>query len=134
MFIMSKDEVLTEIEKVNDYIAKCSWMDFELTCLNGFQVVMAGCIDQSYNKYSICIEFEQPNYVSSVLSWQTDTTKPYIELANNEETIDIVDKYNIENGNYIFKAYAENYKTVPIFIAAKKITCKILDEKPFSQM
>ena len=133
MYIMSKDEVLIVIGNVNDYLAKCSWMDFELSRLNGYQVVMAGCIDQSCNKHSIIIEFEQPNYISSLLSWHTDTTKPYIELASNEETIGLVEKYNIEHGNYVFKAYAENYKAVPIYIAAKKIALKIFDETPFFQ-
>jgi len=30
MFIMNKDEVLVEIKKINEYIKKCSWMDFEM--------------------------------------------------------------------------------------------------------
>ena len=130
---MSNEEVLVEIKKINDYLIKCLWMDFEFCQMNGFQIVMAGSIDQSYSKNAINIEFEHPNYVSSLFSWQTDTSKPFIELANNEEALDINEKFNIEHGNYIFKIYTESFKPVPMFIAAKKITCKILDEKPFAQ-
>ena len=131
MFIMSNEEVLFEIKKINDYLARCSWMDFEFCQMNGFKIVMAGSIDQSYSKYAINIEFEHPNYVSSLFSWQADTSKTFIALANNEEAVDISGKFNIEHGNYIFKIYAESFKPVPMFIAAKKIACKILDEKPF---
>jgi len=34
-------------------------------------------------------------------------------------------------GNYIFKINVEDFEKPPIFIAAKKIICKILNENPF---
>ena len=41
-------------------------------------------------------------------------------------------KYRVELGNYIFEISAEGYDCPPIIVAAKKISCEILNEKPFS--
>ena len=132
MFIMNKDEVRAEVEKINNYIAKCMWMDFEFCRMNGYQVVMAGSIDQSYNEYAIKIDFEQPHFVSSLFSWHADTSKPFIHLLTNKEETEAAKKYGVEMGNYIFKVNTEGFEKTPILISAKKITCVIIKETPFS--
>ena len=58
--IQSIDEVNDEINKINNYIKDFLWLDFEFAMINAGKVVMAGAIDQSYGKYCIDIEFEQP--------------------------------------------------------------------------
>ena len=42
-------------------------------------------------------------------------------------------KYDIEEGNYIFKIYPENYESF-IYIIAKKIKCNIINQNPFDFM
>ena len=137
MFIMKKEEVLHEIAKINDYLGKCMWMDFVLCQSNFAKIELFGAIDQSYNNYvdnyAIKIEFEQPHFVSSVFYWQADTSKPCIELVSEKEAYELNTKYQVEQGNYIFKINAENFENTPMLIAAKRITCKILNENPFSQ-
>ena len=134
---MKKEEVQTEIIKINEYLNKCSWMDFTLCQSNFGKIELYGAIDQTYNNYvdnyAIKIEFEQPYFVSSLFSWQTDTFKPFIQLVSDEEELELNTKYRVELGNYIFKINAEDFDNPPIFIAAKKIICVILNENPFPQ-
>ncbi len=133
MFLMKKKEVQHEIKKINDYLRKCLWMDFEFARIDASQVVMAGRIDQSYNKFAIDIYFEQPHFVSSLFLWTADTSKPFIQLVSKEEEFEFNTNYQVEEGNYIFKVDAEGFEKTPIFIAAKKIHCNIIDENPFSR-
>ncbi|THF81687.1 hypothetical protein [Cohnella fermenti] len=133
MFVMSLDEVNIEIDKINTYLSRCLWMDFEFCRMNAGQVVLSGSIDQSSSEYAIDIEFEQPYFVSTLFLWHTDTSKVFIELANNDEANEMNQRYKIELGNYIFKVSVEDFDSPPIIVAAKKISCKILDEDPFPQ-
>ncbi len=128
MFLMNKEEVQIELARINDYLSKCLWMDFEFCQMNASQIMMAGSIDQSYNEYSIEIEFGQPHFVSSLFLWRTDTSKPFIQLVSQEEEFEMNTRYQIEMGNYIFKIAVEGFETSPVFIAAKKIKCNILKD------
>lgn len=131
MFLMTMDEVNLELEKINDYLSKCLWMDFEICQLNGGKIVVAGRIDTSYNNFSIEMEFEQPYCISSILNWSVDTSKQFIELASDDEVIEMSRKYRIEQGNYVFKIYMEDFESSAIYIAAKKVKCIIINDKPF---
>lgn len=131
VFIMNLDEVNVEIDKINTYLSRCLWMDFEFCRMNAGQIVLSGSIDQSSDEYTIDIEFEQPYFVSTLFLWHGDTSKIFIELANDEEAMEMNQKYNVEFGNYIFKISVEGFDSPPIIIVAKKISCKILNNNPF---
>ncbi|MEK5466978.1 hypothetical protein [Paenibacillus sp. FSL M7-0896] len=131
MFAMSVDEVNLEIKRINTHLSRCLWMDFEFCRMDAGQIVLSGSIDQSSNEYAIDIEFEEPYFVSTLFLWHTDTAKVFIELANDDEIIDLNQKYRVELGNYIFKISVEGFDKPPIFIAAKKISFKILEGDPF---
>lgn len=122
---MKREEVEQELYKINAYLSKCMWMDFEFCRMDAGQIVVSGSIDQSYNEYAIDIEFEQPHFVSSLFMWHTDTSKPFIQLVSEEEEVEINTKYRVELGNYIFKINVEDFEKPPVFIAAKKITCNM---------
>jgi hypothetical protein len=127
MFIMSKEEVQEEVEKINDYLKKCLWMDFTLGQAHGGEIELFGAIDQTYNNYKdnyeVYIGFEQPFYMSSLFEWQMDTTRPFIQLATDNE---INAEYRGTPGHYAFRINAEHYEIPPILIVARKITCRIL--------
>lgn len=131
MYKMSETDIKQEIEKINEYVSKCMWLDFEMTQMSFIKVVLSGQIDQTTNDYAIEIEFSEPYCISSLFLWSVDTAKPLIELATEKEFIEINQQYRVEQGNYIFKINSEDYDQSPIFIAAKKIQHKILNEKPF---
>lgn len=128
---MNTDEINTEILKINNYLKKCLWMDFEFAKMDGGDIVVAVRIDTSYDEFSINIEFGEPFYISSLLSWHLDDSKPFIELVDGDEKQIIDDKYQVEQGNYVFKINAEDFETAPIIIASKSIKCEIVNEKPF---
>ena len=110
-------------------------MDFTLYQSHAGKIELYGAIDQTYNNYvdnfEIKIEFEQPHFVSSLFSWQMDASKLFIRLLSGEEASEINTKYQVEQGNYIFRINAENFETSPILIAAKKIACEIRNKNPF---
>ena len=131
---MNLEEVEREIEKINNYLKKCLWMDFELSYSSGKEVTISGSIDMSQNNYAVDVCFEEPFYISSLFFWHTDTQNIFIELiTGSEELYKINTKYNIEEGNYIFKIYPENYDSF-IYIIAKKIKCNIINQNPFDFM
>lgn len=128
---MTNNSVKNELEKINLYLAKCLWMDFEFCRMDAGEIVLAGSIDHSFNRYDIEIIFEQPHFVSSLLFWHTDTSKAFIQLVSETEERELNDKYRIERGNFIFQINVEGFENPPIFIAAKKISYKIFNENPF---
>lgn len=132
VFVMNLEDVNLEVEKINAYLKRCLWMDFEFCMMSAGQIVLSGSIDQS-NEYAIDIVFDQPYFVSTLFLWHTDTSKVFIELASKDEEIEVNKKYRTEIGNYIFKINVEYFDSPPIFIAAKKISCIILDENPFQK-
>ncbi|WP_411348055.1 hypothetical protein [Paenibacillus sp. WLX2291] len=131
MFVMTLNDVREEMNKINSFLSRCLWMDFELCQMNAWQVVLSGSIDPSIDEYAIDIEFEEPYFISSLFLWHADTSKVFIELANEAEIIEMNKKYNVEQGNYIFKINTEEANISPLIIIAKKISVKILNEDPF---
>lgn len=128
---MNKEEVCKEISKINNYLEKCLWMDFEFAQMNDGNIVAAGRIDTSLNDFAINIDFGRPFYISTLLSWQLDDSKPFIELVTGDEEWTIIDKYQVERGNYFFKISAEGFETAPILIASQSIKCEIVNKRPF---
>ncbi|WP_086315203.1 hypothetical protein A5821_002645 [Enterococcus sp. 7F3_DIV0205] len=128
---MNIEEINDEILTINNYLKKCLWMDFEFARMDGGDIVVAGRIDTSYDEFAINIEFGEPFYISSLLSWHLDDSKPFIELVVGDEKQIIDDKYQVEQGNYVFKINAEDFETSPIIIASKNIKCEIVNEEPF---
>lgn len=128
---MSIEEVEKQIQVINTYLSKCLWMDFEFVRMDGGDIVVAGRIDTSYDKFAINIEFGTPFYISSLLSWHLDDSKLFIKLIVGEEKQKIDDEYQIEKGNYIFTINAEGFGTAPILIASKSIKVEIVNQNPF---
>ena len=127
---MNKKEVLIELGKINSYLNKCLWMDFEFCMIDGSRVAMVGKISQSYNQSDIEILFEYPHFVSSPFMWTSDPSKPFINLCAADKEAEMNTKYRVELGSYVFEINAEDYDIPTIIVIAKKISCVILNEKP----
>lgn len=128
---MNSNETNIEILKINNYLKKCLWMDFEFAKMDGGNITVAGRIDTSYDEFAINIEFGNPFYISSVLSWHLDDSKPFIEVIDEDEKQKIYDKYQVEQGYYVFRINAEDFTNSPIIIVSKTIKCEIVNENPF---
>lgn len=130
---MEKDEVIATVDRINEYLKECLWMDFELVVANDYEVVICGYIDRFTGDECINIRFELPFYISSFFSWPTDTKNVVISLCTNEKELrEMNTKYRIEAGNYVFKINVEDFSNPPILVIAKKIFCEILKRKPFN--
>ncbi len=123
--------IYNEMMKINTYLKKCLWMDFEICEMSFIKTIVAGRIDTSIDKYAISIEFQQPYFISGLFSWKLEDAKPFIELAKQSEFIDFNKKYRIEKGNYLFKICMEDFEEA-LYIAASGIKCEIHIENPFS--
>lgn len=128
---MKREEIENEVLKINNYLDKCLWMEFECTGMNEGKILISGRIDISSSEFAIDIEFENPYYVASLMSWQLDDSRSFIELLSGDDEMAANDKYQVEKGNLLFKINAEDFNEAPIFIAAQNIKCSILIENPF---
>ncbi|MDO1605023.1 hypothetical protein Q2T76_03015 [Lactobacillus sp. YT155] len=128
---MDSKEIKREILKINNYLKECLWMDFEIVRMDGNHILVSGRIDRSYNDFAIDIDFGMPYFVSSLMYWELNDTKPFISLVKGKNEEYFIDKYRVEEGNYIFQINAEDFENPPILIISNEIHCKILDSKPF---
>lgn len=128
---MDREEIFNEISTINNYLERCLWMDFEVAQMNDGNIVVAGRIDTSLNEFAININFGMPFYISTLLSWRLEESRPFIELAVGEEEQAIIDRHQVDQGNYIFKINAEDFEVAPIFIASQSLKCEIVDVHPF---
>lgn len=46
---MEKNEIINELDKINEYLKKCMWMDFEFAQMNASNVTIGGRKDVSYD-------------------------------------------------------------------------------------
>lgn len=128
---MDNREVKIELSKINGYLKGCLWMDFEICQMGFIRTEIAGRVDTSVNKYAISIIFEYPTFIQGPLCWKLDNSLNFIEIASKEEFLEINKKYQIEEGNILFKIYMEDFEDAVFYIAAKGIESKIYIENPF---
>ena len=121
---MDLKQVNKEIEKINNYLRNCLWMDFEVCQMSFIKVEVAGRMDTSSNEYAISIEFEQPHFISGLLCWSLDNSKDFISMASQSEFIEYNKKFRIDNGKYLFKIRMENFSE-SFYIAASAIKSTI---------
>lgn len=90
---MNIEEINLEILKVNNYLKKCLWMDFEFVSVDGGDIVVVGRIDILYDEFVINIDFRKFYYLFSLLYWNLNNFKLFIELVVGKEMWKVIDKY-----------------------------------------
>ena len=93
-----------------------SWFVFVLLT----RLVLIGSTDFTYG-HSLEIKFEEVFHVSVNTEWKTDTSKPVLYLVDDSEGLGINQRYQIEQGNTLFKILSEDLET-PFYISAKNIS------------
>lgn len=127
---MDLSVVKAELVKINDYLSKQLWMDFDYGSIDENKLVLSGCTDQTWREDSIEIIFEFPQLISTVFSWTMNEKKPFIILATPEE-LKKSTKLISENGCHIFALNDNQSEEYKIFISARGIRCNIL--KPLKE-
>lgn len=120
---MNNQECMKIIDKINSCLVENQWMDFEMCKMNGGQIVLSGKLDELDDEV-IEIEFAQPFMCSCVMSFSYDEGQ-FISLVQGNEAQEINEKYNVEQGNYIFKLFIDGKDNY--FIIAKEIRVTIAD-------
>ena len=70
--------------------------------------------------YEFIITFSDIFMISSLLTWQTDTSKNFLHLVKGEEACKINKKFQVEQGYSIFKFLVDDYNENNEFIIIAK--------------
>ena len=121
---MTKSECLKTIEITNGYLRKKLWMFFEVCRMDQGEIILSGRIDEQ-EKELIEISFIQPFLISCLMGFIYEEGI-FITLVQGEEELQLNKKYDVEQGNYIFRLSIDGIEG-NCFIIAKEISIKIMD-------
>lgn len=114
-----------EVKKLNNYLKKQLWMDFELDNIDPGTVVLFGYWDE-LGETKIEIKFKEPHMISCNLLLKYEGKKDFIEIVEGEEARQINMKYGVIIGNNIFRIAGADIEA-DMFIVAKEIEVCIWD-------
>lgn len=116
---------IDKINLINDYLKKQLWMDFELCNMNCGKIEMFGFLDEG-GKDKIKIVFDRPYMMLSTFYFTYEGNSDFISLVTGEEAVELNKKYNVTQGNQIFKICDTNVNNY-MYIIAKDIEVQIMD-------
>lgn len=129
------NEVKQTVEEINNLVRTQAWFDFEIMSLNvDFKIV--GGLDLYYHApddYDLLITFSKVFYISSLMNWNTDTSKNFIKVLEGEEFYTINRKHQVELGNYVFAISVEDHEEGLYYIVAEDISYEITNPSLFSK-
>lgn len=119
---MEKADVLKIIERINLFLQKQLWFDFEVSQYERQSLIVVGSIDQSA-PHNIEVCFENISFISLPMEWRTDTSRRILTLLEGEEAYKLNGKFQVEIGHHIFQFFPEGYPNdFGCLVAAKKIS------------
>ena len=127
------NELKQVVDEINKLIQTQPWFDFEIMSLEDDLKVVGG-LDLFYptsDDYDLLITFSNVFYISSLMSWRTDTSKKFLRVLENEEFFAMNIKHQIEQGNYVFIISAEYHEEGLYYIVAENISYKIVNRDTF---
>ena len=127
------NELKQVVDEINKLIQTQPWFDFEIMSLEDDLKVVGG-LDLFYptsDDYDLLITFSNVFYISSLMSWRTDTSKKFLRVLENEEFFAMNIKHQIEQGNYVFIISAEDHEEGLYYIVAENISYKIVNRDTF---
>ncbi len=95
------------VEALNDCIKGFLWMDFEIVECHSNKLVVIGSIDPS-DSHDVEIEFGDIAFVSSPMSWQTDTSKVVVTLVTGERASELNQRFGVEAGYHVLRFSPED--------------------------
>ena len=113
-----------KINKINRYLKEQLWMDFELCNMNCGKIEMYGFLDEA-GEDKIKIIFEQPYMMLCTFTFTYEGNGDFISLVIGNEAVNLNKKYNVTQGNQIFKISNTNINN-NMYIIAKEIGVEIL--------
>lgn len=114
-----------KIDRINEYLENCLWMDFELCNMNGGRIDLYGFLDEA-GEDKIKIIFKQPYMVICVFSFTYEGNGTFISLVTGEEAYEMNKKYGVIQGNQIFRLTNTNINS-DMYIIARELEVDIID-------
>lgn len=113
-------DVKDKVSKINSFIAKERWFDWEARMMNGPDLIITGSTDFTYY-HLIEIRFVDTIYMNMQLEWHIDTATPFLQLTQdigiqgqNGKNIYFIDPY------IHFKISPSDFP-IPFYIVAKDV-------------
>lgn len=114
-----------KINLINGYLKQHLWMDFELCNMNCGKIELFDFLDEA-GEDKIKIVFDRPYMMLSTFCFTYEGNSDFISLATGDEAIELNKKYNVTQGNQIFKISNTNVKN-DMYIIAKGLEVQIMD-------
>ena len=116
-----------EINRLNMFLSKQLWMDFEMCSMGGSKLELHGFLDEAGDD-KVIITFEFPYMVDGTFFFTYEGKGNFISVIEGEEAYNLNIKYDIEQGNTLFKISNTN-KSTDMIIAAKKISIEYISSE-----
>lgn len=113
-----------KINIINRYLKEQLWMDFELCNMNCGKIEMFGFLDEA-GEDKIKIVFEKPYMMLSTFTFTYEGNSDFISLVTGNEAVELNKKYNVTQGNQIFKLSSTNINN-EMYIIAQGIEVQIM--------
>jgi len=109
------------VEEINRIVR--IWFEFEIINYSKKSLEIRGGLDifDINSPYEFSIIFSDIFYLSSLITWQTDTSKNFLRLIKGKEFLEINQKFKIEQGYLVFEFLVEDYEDNKFIVVAKKI-------------
>ncbi|HXD93063.1 MAG TPA: hypothetical protein VNX01_07600 [Bacteroidia bacterium] len=108
------------IEKINNYLFKYPYFEFEIDEFNGQDLHISGGTNLP-TKIDIQIIFKNVFHLNLNKEWKSDPKVGLIELASGKEEYDYNKLYYIEQGHNLYKIIPSHTGNVSFYVAAKEV-------------
>lgn len=127
--VMTAKATEDNIKRINDYLSKCKWMDFDFVNIGCDRIKIIGSMDLSWENYhSIEIEFESSEYISALLwGFSLRKDRPFIELESKDTVLNDLG-LSLAQDDHCFKINVEDFDKLPVKIIAKNIRFIVLKQ------
>ena len=115
---------MEKINLINSYLKGQLWMDFELCNMDCGKLEMFGFLDEG-GEDKIKIIFDRPYMMLSTFCFTYEGNGDFISLVTGDEAIELNKKYNVIQGNQIYKISNTNIDN-DMYIVAKGIDVQIV--------
>ena len=118
---MEKDKMNIDqkIKIVNQIVMSEPYFDFEISKMNGVDLILVGSKDFTYS-HTLELVFKDVFRVSMNAKWSVDTKDSFISILTDKEQFDYNVKFDIEQGNVVFAFAAEGFSSA-FYIVSKDI-------------
>jgi len=125
---MTDLELREYVADLNSFLNSKPWLDIDVIQCSSHSAVLHCGIDLTEGP-EIEIKFDSIFFVSFLMSWKTDTSRPVLEILTGKDAVRVNMLYQIEQGHHLF-AFSPEYLEgdTRFVIAARSISWRKIKE------